>query len=257
MGTVATCGAGPGAPGGAVGWTPADLGSALVAWYIADTGVYSDAGTTPATNGQNVAQWNDQSGNGYHLSEPSAGGGPTYNTTGFNSRPTLSFDKSAAEYLETDTNAVTLGGGALSVFIVCQLASQTTNGRLAAYISVGGGTDFGEPGNCILIFNLNGTDNISAYQNNDQKANTAISQDTNYRLGSIYDGSDQTMYVNNVAGTSEASVQTFGATGTLYVGGNALGQWDGPVSEVVFTNAGLDSSTRTLLDDYFKAKWGL
>ncbi len=35
-------------------------------WLKGDSGVYHDAGTTLATNGQSAAQWNDQSGNAHH-----------------------------------------------------------------------------------------------------------------------------------------------------------------------------------------------
>ncbi|HMW26649.1 MAG TPA: hypothetical protein PKC51_08420, partial [Ferruginibacter sp.] len=34
-----------------------------ILWLKADAGAYSDAGITPAVNGQTVQQWNDQSGN--------------------------------------------------------------------------------------------------------------------------------------------------------------------------------------------------
>ena len=51
-----------------------------VGWYVANQGVYSDAGTTPAAPGAGVAQWNDLSGHGNHLTQPTAGNRPAYNT---------------------------------------------------------------------------------------------------------------------------------------------------------------------------------
>src|SRR5580692_2641587 len=61
--------------------------SGLQLWLKADAGVYSDAGTTLATNGQTVQQWNDQSGNGRHATQATSGNRPTYNTGKFNSLP--------------------------------------------------------------------------------------------------------------------------------------------------------------------------
>jgi hypothetical protein len=65
---------------------PSSVGG-LYAWYKADAGVYTDAGTTLATNGQTVQQWNDQSGNGHHLSQSTSGKRPTYNTNVLNGLP--------------------------------------------------------------------------------------------------------------------------------------------------------------------------
>lgn len=64
--------------------------------WDAGKGVYSDAGTTPATNGGTVVQFNDQSGNGYHLTAESA---PTdrrplwqASIAGLNNRPAIQYD---------------------------------------------------------------------------------------------------------------------------------------------------------------------
>ncbi len=50
-----------------------------VGWYVANQGVYSDAGSTPAVAGSPVYQWNDQSGNGNHLVQAVAANRPVYN----------------------------------------------------------------------------------------------------------------------------------------------------------------------------------
>jgi lysophospholipase L1-like esterase len=51
-----------------------------IGWYRATTGVYSDAGTTPANPGDGVYQWNDQSGDDNHLIQTTAGNRPVFNT---------------------------------------------------------------------------------------------------------------------------------------------------------------------------------
>jgi lysophospholipase L1-like esterase len=51
-----------------------------VGCYVANQGVYSDAGSTAAVNGAGVAQWNDVSGAGNHLTQATAGNRPVYNT---------------------------------------------------------------------------------------------------------------------------------------------------------------------------------
>jgi lysophospholipase L1-like esterase len=58
-------------------FSPANI-SGLQFWIKADAGVYADAGVTPATDGGTVQQWSDQSGNGNHVSQATAGSRPTY-----------------------------------------------------------------------------------------------------------------------------------------------------------------------------------
>ncbi len=67
-------------PRRAVAYLPLTLpGATALAYYRADTRVYSDAGTTPATNGGTVQQMNDLTGNGRHISLT---GGSVILTTG-------------------------------------------------------------------------------------------------------------------------------------------------------------------------------
>lgn len=58
--------------------------SGLQLWLKAGTGAYHDAGSTLATNGQTVQQWNDQSGNGRNASQGTPGNRPTYQTGVYN-----------------------------------------------------------------------------------------------------------------------------------------------------------------------------
>jgi lysophospholipase L1-like esterase len=53
--------------------------SNCVGWYQASAGLYSDAGSTPAVQGGGVAQWNDCSGAGNHLTQTTAANQPVFN----------------------------------------------------------------------------------------------------------------------------------------------------------------------------------
>lgn len=61
-------------------------------WVSADANVYSNAGTTLASNGNTVQQWNDRSGNANNVSQGTAGSRPTYNTGIVNGKPSLTFN---------------------------------------------------------------------------------------------------------------------------------------------------------------------
>jgi hypothetical protein len=78
---------------------PSDIGT-LGLWVKSDTGVYTDAGVTPATHGQSVQQWNDQSGNGRHLTQATAGNRPVYQTSAntLNALPSLQFSSGSSQF---------------------------------------------------------------------------------------------------------------------------------------------------------------
>lgn len=64
-------------------------------WWKADAGVYKDAGTTPAVNGDSVQQWNNQNGAGNgNLAQSTAGKRPIFRTGELNGLPGIDFDGS-------------------------------------------------------------------------------------------------------------------------------------------------------------------
>lgn len=72
--------------------SPGDVSGGLRWWLKANANVYSNAGTTLATNGTTVRQWNDRSGNANNASQATAGNRPTYYTNRINGYPALSFN---------------------------------------------------------------------------------------------------------------------------------------------------------------------
>lgn len=246
-------------------WTPASLGTALVAWYKADANVYNDAGTTLATNGQTVQQWNDQSGNGFNLSQATAGNRPTYQSAGYNSLPAVNFTSASSTVLISSVIASALTSKTTSsVFVVGQATSLAGNARLVCFVN-GIGSDF-QTG-MIWIMGASGT-SVEAYENGALSSGT-VSTSTNYRLGSVLDGTNHTLYVNNVGQTPVAYTAALpsGSHGYIGVGGGVTssdgisvsalsGNWSGPVAEVVVTNTALSSTDRSNLDTYFTGKWG-
>lgn len=65
--------------------------SGLQVYVKADAGVYTDDGSTIATDGQDVQQWNDQSSEEYNFTAPSAARRPTYSEDEVNGRAALTF----------------------------------------------------------------------------------------------------------------------------------------------------------------------
>jgi hypothetical protein len=95
-------------------FSPRDL-PGIVAWYDASNGVFADAGITASTNSADVQQWNDLSGNGYHLGF--AGDAPVLGTTqGVNALQAVVFDGN--DVLRTSSNAVTVTATAATIWTV-------------------------------------------------------------------------------------------------------------------------------------------
>lgn len=248
-------------------FTPASL-TGLVAWYDASTGVYSDAGVTPATNTQTVQQWNDQSGNGYHLKQATGGNRPQFLSAGFNSLPSVTFTVAGLTSMQTTADSVIMGTGLVgSVFGVARI---TTSGgatsRLVGFIGNGQADDTTSNHSAAWVFVTQATGTMASFRGGFFASDASFfSASTNYRFGNIYDNTNNTNYVNNVAGTPVAATGlTWTSPGAIIVSSSTLGSitcggacWDGPISELVMTNTALSNTDRTNLDNYFKTKWGL
>lgn len=107
--------------GAATAFTPASI-SGLVLWFKADVQVYSDLGSTPATNGASVEQWNDQSGNGNNATQTTSGNRPVYATNSINGLPTVGCVTSGSTFMNLGST-ISLSTGALTIYAVGSRAS--------------------------------------------------------------------------------------------------------------------------------------
>jgi hypothetical protein len=98
----------------------------VIARYRSDSGVYSDAGVTLATNTQAVQQWNDLGASGWNLSQATLGSRPTYATNQLFGHPGLNFDWTIPQLI---SNASVSATAPLTVFIVCS-DSNVSSGQI-------------------------------------------------------------------------------------------------------------------------------
>ena len=72
---------------------PAGVGntSSNKLWLKGDGGAFTDLGVTQATNGQQVRQWNDRSGNNNHATQNTAANRPLFKANSANGQPGLRF----------------------------------------------------------------------------------------------------------------------------------------------------------------------
>ena len=220
------------------GWTPAALGSALALWLDAE-----DAASI-TLNGSTVAQWNDKSGNNRHVSQATTANQPTYNLTGFNSKPAL--DWGTAFNVRSLFRTGMTGYSPVRYFGVADydgpdpfpgyhglVTHNFTSGRdLISVAPVGSGQnwdDFGSLGNSYF---LNGSTTSS------QVALPTISAPF--------------VFATDFAQNENRS--------DLFIGNDRLAAqrgWRGKISEVIAVNTLPSTADRQRLEGYLAWKWAL
>ncbi len=102
--------------------TPTNIANCNL-WVKDDAGVYSDAGTTPATQGQGVYQWNDQSGSGNHLLQTTSGNRMKYDAT--HGLVVSEMRNAVNEYMAL-ASGFAIDNQSFSVFFICEFNSVRT-----------------------------------------------------------------------------------------------------------------------------------
>jgi hypothetical protein len=119
----------------------------LNVWFDATQGLFdaTTGGNAVTTNGASIARWEDQSGNGWHLTQTTAGSRPTLTTSALNSKNGVTFDGVSQHIRDTTNNAGNLLSNKLFVFMVFKF--QTYSGTSSInIISRNGGTQSGQSG---------------------------------------------------------------------------------------------------------------
>jgi hypothetical protein len=234
------------------GFSPLDI-AGLKGWYSADQGVTHSSGA--------VSQWNDLSGNAHHLVQATGTAQPTYSATSFNAKPGITFD-GTADFMSKTSFA--LGATTdLTALIVLNIADVTTlSDRFLVYVGTGQANDYDNTASAALVTINPSAGQCTAFAGS-VRGVVPVSASTNYRLVSRYDGANHTMYRNNVAGTTVATVPSYTSPGTFGVGaawvGGSFNQAFGAatIAEILLYDSALSTGDMNALDAYLVAKWGL
>ncbi|MFZ0282779.1 MAG: hypothetical protein WAL29_14100, partial [Bacteroidales bacterium] len=84
-------------------------------WLKADIGVYRDAGTTPASDGEKVQRWSDNSGNNNHANQLIVGNQPAYRINIVYNSPAIQFGGN--DYIDPGALGIA-GNGAFTIMTV-------------------------------------------------------------------------------------------------------------------------------------------
>jgi len=234
---------------GHVAWTPTLLPN-LGGWYKADAGTFSDASCSiPAVAAGPLGCWKDQSPSGANLTLITTA--PIYNTGVLNGLPVVTAPNAG----KMSSGTFALGGNVVSVFMV--IRSTGVGGGSSRTIAFGvGGSDTGASAFIAAYFPSQTTPTTFNVAN---KSSATIVASSWNELGTIFDGTNNIFYLNNVPQTPVAATPTFAATGNLFLFISASGAnlFAGDVAEIIICKGALGASDRANIHAYFARKWGV
>lgn len=233
-------------------WQPTDL-SSLIGWWDAS----DEATITEGTTSGRVSQWNDKSGNGNHLSVSTSSNEPHTGVTTLNSKNTIQFEGSAAQYLSPNGGTT----GAIAAidsqdFNICAVFKQEDINTTGALVSLKSST-----GADLITPNFSSLDD--AYVPDDTGSSylieeSAYSRGVAYILGLEMTDSDINLFRDGAEIASENAGQSSDTFDRFIVGIRAANNnlWRGEIAEIVVSGA-LSTADRQALEGYLANKWGI
>jgi hypothetical protein len=243
-------------------------------WLKADAGIFTDdAATTPAaSDGDVIAVWQDQSGQGYHVSQTDNTKRPLLKlaANGINSRPTILFDGTNDILVRTVANWLS-GDSAGSMFAVTRMSATPSSNQLLLATSdeATGATrvvlhyilDVATSGQVLKQYqdNAGGADTV--------KGNTVLSVNTTYVVKFGSTGTAYNMRVNSVDQTPNVTGGTNSgdwyadvtARDNFSVGG---GKWNaeaqflkGSIAELLVFSTDVTGAALTAVESYLNTRY--
>lgn len=226
-------------------FSPSDL-SSLVAWYRADT-------LTGLNDGDPVATWTDDSGNGYDLTQSTPSQRPLWRTNIQNSLAVVRFDGTD----DLLSNAAFVDFGDTYSLAIAAAFGGPTAGRCLLTVSVGAGDNTG-----FLLFN-DGTNNtwrgVDAAGTQDVLGGDYRDSAWRLHLG-LNSGSLLTYRVNAASvGTAAYTAPNPNTLDTLTLSTLPSGPWpfSGDVGEIILDAAAWDATTIGKVETYLNNRWAV
>lgn len=219
--------------------------SGLLFYARADMGVTLEAAT------QKVAQWDDLSGQGNHVTQATSGNRPLVKANAQNGRVGINFDPTGTQGLAR-ANCNLVGAGPYSAFVVAKTVSVSR----------------------ILFANLNGASTAGFYAKVNSTGERRIENPgVSSHLGFVQaaltqpevwvftqaNGSPPLLYANGLADplSGGGGIADPGASAILTVGSGAAGSMIGDIYELGILNRVITQQERQQLEHYLAAAWAV
>lgn len=257
---------------------PGGVNTNIGLWLRADLEAFSDAGTTPAVDGANVLQWNDQSSPASNTSEDNGGGGaivePVFETDAAN---TINYNPVIfiSDQNTTNNSFLETASGPLSNNVDNDL---TMIAIFNTAQNQGSNNDF-ENTPSLIGAGINGTNDgygLGVYQG-EVIVNAANNDDFTARSTTTYNDGEPYMatatrvqaasgavnlYVNSLnVGTGTSDATSLDAADTWAIGNQSTyingGQFQGNIAEVLVFSSVLTGEEQARAESYLALKYGI
>lgn len=234
------------------GALPTDI-SGLLGWWKADDGP-QEADTTPPEDGETVTQWNDLSGNGYHLT---GSGSNIFNQNeGYLKKPFITTIAGGYFYNSSITGATFTSGLSAYIVFATNTASTDFDGILTCWN--GGSNDRSW---AIWQDTLSGNDAILFAVDADGVFGGSVISSASYTLGRtvaiavIFDASaDQSIYKDGVLSDTDTSPTMYSGAARFEVAsyntGAAAVKNQISVAEIILFNTALSTADHNAMLNY-------
>lgn len=228
--------------------------SNLILWLDANSGTFSDSGTTPCINGGSLQQWNDKSGHNNHSTQTVVARQPTWNTSILNGFPAVNFSSTDQNYIlhQITTNPSSSDYSFFAVFNSTAIGQNNLLQQLS-------GTGIGR-----THYLINDASTKSFIGGSTQSSTISFTANSWTIGGTNYDAngasSSISFYQNGSFGGNVGSITPESATGNWLTGvnKNLSAQWlDADVTEIIFFNSLLNNAQLIIIQNYLAAKYGL
>jgi len=236
----------------------------LSLWLDATTGLFdaTSGGNQVTADNSSVARWEDQSGNGRHITQATSGDRPILKTSLQNSENILRFDGSS-QYLSR-TDAFVFNAGATTIF--CAIKSSALVDR--RLISEGSSTSNNPVYAPMQSSQLDGTkvshfyrtDAGSTVLSNQENGGTAFNG--SFNLVQISDTGSEFKFFVNKAETKSVNYTRATTTLNRFSIGCLLRATPAAfiacdLGEVIIYNSSISTSNKQLVENYLYSKWGI
>jgi hypothetical protein len=253
-------------------FSPSNI-AGLSLWLDATIGLFSSTGGTNrvTTDGATVGRWEDQSGNGRHISQSIGGSRPILKTNIQNGRNILRFD-GVDDHLFM-LNAFVYSSGASTVFcVVSQTPSSPPSANVSLITERSSITSF--PNYIVIGNGSSDATRLRIFMRDDANANilfggsstlqtaSGTAFNSSYQLlGTVDTGSNMALYINKSSSVNGNYTRSTLTLDRFTVGSSRTSSASNffacDLAEIIIYNSALSTSNRQLVENYLYSKWGI
>lgn len=231
--------------------------SNLIFWLKADAGRWTDTGGTTAANsdGDLVARWDDQSGNGNHVTQATGGNRPVLKLAIMNSLPVLRCGVSTGISMATSGSiSHGIGTGDFWMAAVWQRTAALGDNAYQTALSIGSFAP-------AFYGRGQGQESSDFYLGGNHQFATAVVRGGSYLVEMARVSGTVKSYQGSSGAVPVLDANTFSLSNSI---GNAAfsvfndgsnSQLQGDLAEVLLYTTSLNSTDQTTLENYLRAKW--